>query len=147
MPTSSDEALAAAQASLLSALTGRRSPPEGFTEAGVQAMGEILLGKRRRAVARECSALGDELGSSFASLFAEYARAGGTPASADPWVDAGRFIDWLRGRRPLTTRLRASALMLRLRRGLPVRAMWISDERRLVVAYRLPGARVRSFRV
>ena|SRR5688572_23483493 len=97
--------------------------------------------------ARECPALGDELGGSFASLFADYARASGPPTSADPWVDAGEFIAWLRERRLLTMELRASALMLRLRRGVPVRAIWISDDRRFLLAYRLPGARVRCFSI
>ena len=143
MSSQPDRSLADAQAALLGALTGRNALPEGFAAPGARAMESVLLAKRRRAAAHECPSLPRELGEAFLREFDAYA--GATPRSPreDAVDDAARFVQWLRRRGTLSRALGRSLLALRLRRGLPVRAMWVAEGRWLFLGYRSWDGRAR----
>ena len=135
---SSDARLAAAQAALLDALTGCSPTPEGFSSRHIDAMGQILVTKRRKAMARACPGLITELRERFAPLVGEYASAGRAPDPGNAAMDVSAFLRWLAGRGLLTPALRRSAFQIDVARGFPVRMRWVREDRWLLIGYRSP---------
>ena len=109
-----DTRLAAAQATLVAALTAGQAVPAHFDEGRVVAMSAVLRDKRRRAVAKRCPALRRALGVELDARFNEYAQA--TLLGADTTDDALRFITWLSQRGITSRELRVARRRLWLRR-------------------------------
>ena len=141
--------LAAMQAELVAALTGKAATPAGFCAHRIRAAAVSLAVKRRGAVARAWPGLAEELGAHYAERFAAYASLTPLPSSGGPLADGRVFVDWLerRGERLDGCRLQAMAVDLRHartanglvpRRGASLRIARLGNPRRLVVGLRLP---------
>lgn len=144
--------LAAMQAELVSALSGRAAPPAGFDADRVQATAAALASKRRHAVARAWPGLAEALGQQFVERFDGFAATTPMPHMGGPLADGRMFLRWLavRGDTPEACRLQAFAVDLRClattaglvpRRGPMLKIVRLRQPRRLVMAMRLPGLR------
>jgi hypothetical protein len=90
--------LAARQAALLDALLAGGPRPAGFDPARLAAQAEALHAKRRRVVAALRPDLPALLGTRFAALFGEYARAHPRRTGTGAADDAAAFAGWLADR-------------------------------------------------
>lgn len=141
--------LATQQAELVSALMANGTIPCGFDAARLQVAAESLRRKRCRAVARAWPAVARSLGEEYRELFAAYADTKPLPQRAGPLADGRGFAHWLSGRGLLPEAARVQALAVDLefasteaglvpRRGVTIKAAWLRQPRRLVLAVRLP---------
>lgn len=141
--------LATQQAALVSALIRGGVAPAGFEASGLKVAAESLSRKRCRSAARAWPALAHALGEDFRGRFAAYANTIPLPPHGGPLADGRGFADWLndRGQLPEDARLQILAVDLRFKRNttglfprkvLTIRAAWLTDPRRLVVAIRWP---------
>jgi hypothetical protein len=149
LPAETRARLAAEQATLVAALVGRGAAPPGFDAWRVSVTAAALARKRARAAARAWPGLARALGRRFGEVFAAYADAAPLPREGGPLADGRAFARWLaaRGELPEAGRLQALAVDLRYadnpdgltpRRGPALRAAWLRQSRRLIVAVRLP---------
>ena len=141
--------LAIQQAALVSALMRGGVAPTGFEASRLQVAAESLSRKRCRAAARAWPALARALGEEFRGRFAAYADTTPLPPHGGSLADGRGFADWLndRGQLPEDALLQILAVDLRFKRNrtglfprklLTIRAAWLTDPRRLVVAIRWP---------
>jgi hypothetical protein len=144
--------LAAMQAELVSALSGRAASPAGFDADRVQAMAAALASKRRHAAARAWPGLAEALGQRFVERFDEFAVTTPMPQTGGPLADGRAFLRWLAatGDAPEACRLQALAVDLRYvattaglvaRRGPMLKIVRLRQPQRLVMATRLLGLR------
>jgi hypothetical protein len=127
---STDSTLAAAQGALVRALTGDGSDLPGFDGSRLDAVAEILVGKRRRAMASACPSLRRALGARFDTLFGEFAHSVPVPSGSTS-ADAYRFLLWLRDRRALPPGFRIVTIPIgRSRRGV---IAWLGPARRILI--------------
>ncbi|MCE9671417.1 hypothetical protein LY474_26790 [Myxococcus stipitatus] len=152
---SAREHLAQAQAELVRALGTGATIPAGFDVARVEAASRALLDKRRRLVAKTWPSLVADLGEDFAPRFEDWARQHPMTVEPKPLADGRAFVESLRARGPLPSRVARAALEfdIRFRRGahgeaLPRRGFMLlvrreGAARQIQVALRLPGGRIR----
>jgi hypothetical protein len=141
--------LADQQQVLVRALVGGGTSPPGFDAERLRAAADSLVAKRVREVARAWPALAAELGYSFGDRFVAHAAAHPPPEQGGPLADGRAFLRCLpRARWSDTLRLAVLGVDLhfrrvggglRQRRGPAVRAVWLRESGRLVLALRLPG--------
>ena len=129
------ETLARAQASLVAALAGRTSPPEGFDVGRLRAAAQSLDRKRRRSAERAWPAMAASLGPAFDPAFDVYAAATPLPAGG-PADDARAFAESLRRRNKLPAAGVRVLAVDRARRGWPIR--FVRGTGIAVLAMRLP---------
>ena len=137
--------LAAQQARLVAALTGSAAPPDGFDAARVNGTAKALRSKRRRSVSRAWPALATAIGGPFRELFDAYAAASPYPSAGGPAADALAFAEHLARSGGLPQSARVELLLARSRQGFPVRAVLLTDPRRLLLMVRLPWRGVRRW--
>jgi hypothetical protein len=148
------ERLASLQAELVSALTGRTGPPEGFDPDRLGAAARSLSRKRARSVARAWPSLADALGEDFEPCFAAYIAEAPLPRRGGPLADGRNFARFLarRGILPDAARLEVLSVDLRYasrpmglvpRRGPALAVALLGHPRRLILAVRWPGRRIR----
>ena len=140
------ERLAADQARLVDALTGRSEPPVDFDAARVELLGQTLASKRAKTVARAWLVLAESLGDDFAARFNAFAQTV-SPHEAGPGADGFAFANWLDSQGLLPRRAAAEYLVARLWRGLPMGLRLRRGEGRLFLGVRLPFLGVRLFSV
>ena len=135
------------QAQLVGALTEGAPTPADFDGARLAATAEALLSKRARAVARAWPRLARAAGKTFATRFADYARAHPLPCDGSPMADGRAFVAWLERAGWLTDEARVEAFAFdaryRIRKGqiTPRRAPRLRVmrlRRRLIVFVHLP---------
>jgi hypothetical protein len=141
--------LAAQQAQLMLALTGRGQPPAACDPARLRATAEALATKRARAVARVWPGLAQGLGVRFRECFDEFAAAVPLPHEGGPLADGRAFARVLARRGQLSDAGRLEALAvdlhyrvcrggLRPRRGPAVAWARLHESGQLVLGFRLP---------
>jgi hypothetical protein len=141
--------LATMQAQLASALACQSPPPVGFDAERIQAAAAALATKRQRAVARAWPGLTEALGDCFGELFRAYARTTALPRVGGPLADGRAFVRFVAGARELPEGIRIQALAVDLRyaaagdglvprRWPSLKAAFLSNPRRLIVALRVP---------
>src|SRR5262249_34324783 len=87
------------QAALVRAVVTGCGAPPGFDPEQVEAVADVLLRQRPRAVARARPALAHALGPEFEAAFAEYASASPVPHEPDAIADGLAFACTLEFRR------------------------------------------------
>jgi hypothetical protein len=133
--------LAAEQAAVVQALTGRQPPPAGFDVAHLATAAAALAQKRCRSVAMSWPALTQALGERFEPAFAAFAAAIPLPEIGGPLADGrafARHVGVLPDKARLEVlavdlRFRSTKRGLRLRRGPALRFAWLQQSRRLVL--------------
>jgi hypothetical protein len=141
--------LAAQQADLVAALTGRGEGPAGFDSERLRVVASALTTKRLRAVGRAWPDLATELGDRFAEVFRRYAQTHPLPHLGGPLADGRAFARFLAANHELPDAGRSQALAVDLhyagradglvRRRWPyVRFALFANPCRLIVASRLP---------
>jgi hypothetical protein len=146
--------LAAVQETLVRALVGQGSPPEGFATARLELASRSLVNKRLRETARAWPALGRCLGEQYTERFRAFARSTPPPAEGGPLADGRAFVRTLPAEL-LDDKARLEVLRidlhwrstgggLRPRRGPVVRLRWIGCP---VLGLRLPWLGVRVVRL
>jgi hypothetical protein len=114
------------QRALVAALTAEAGAPQGFNHTEVARTARSLRAKRRAAVAKAWPGLTSELGATFAAVFDSFAAA--CPVGDDgPVEDGRRFAEHLWRRSALGDRGRSELLARRVSRGMPLRAMRLSN--------------------
>jgi molybdopterin biosynthesis enzyme len=157
---SARERLARAQEELARALGTGAPVPAGFDAGRVRAAAEALLSKRRRLVQRAWPGLARALGEDFSPRFDTWARdnplVGVEPL---PLADGRRFAESLRASGALPPEGEAEVLGFELRwrltpegglapyRGPVLRVVRTGPERRWTLLARLPGGRLRWWRL
>jgi hypothetical protein len=148
-PAEARAELAARQADLVRALVGVGAPPVGLDTARLQAARVALAGKRCREAAQSWPALSRALEERFADQFAEFAAQTPLPGRGGPLADGRAFARHLAAHRELPDAARLEVLVVDLRfvsipagllprRGVVVKATFLRQSRRLVLAVRLP---------
>ena len=139
------ERLAADQARLVAALSGRAVAPDGFDAGRVDLAARTLVAKRAKSVARAWPALSASLGTRFVAEFETFAAA--SPTHPDgPAADGFAFARWLDARHALPADAVPELMLARLwRRRLPAGLLVRRRPRGLLVGVRLPLPGVRLF--
>ncbi len=141
--------LAAMQAALVLGLTRQGEGPDCFDRTGLAVTAAALASKRARSVARAWPGLADALGDRFAECFVRYAEHSAIPVHGGPLADGYAFARALaaNGALPDAGRLEVMGVRLRNRccasglvprRSPSVAIAWLHQQRRLVLAGRLP---------
>ncbi len=151
MSSESRGRLAAQQAQLVAALTGRGAAPPGFDRGKLAISARSLVAKRQRAIARAWPGLSASLGQRFGELFTRYAEAVTLPGLGGPVADGRAFLRWLAECEPLPDALALESLLVDLRQGRGWPALAVArGAGRLFLGMRLPwpweGAWVVSLR-
>jgi hypothetical protein len=148
MPADDRQRLAEHQASLVRALMFGTEVPPDFDAVLLQACGQSLSHKRRRALAQAWPRLTNVLGERFIELFRAYAAQCPLPRAGGPLADGCAFAMWLKKQNALPDAGQWEALAvdlrfvrtssgLRPRRGPCVRIARLRESRQWVIAWRL----------